>query len=39
MGHVKPRVATKSIEFTDVPQGDIYVGHCPGQAYPVPVYR
>lgn len=39
LGHVKPKVAIKSIELTEVTQEGTYVGHCPGQAYPVPVYR
>lgn len=39
MGHVKPRIAIKSIEINEVPLGATFVGHCPGQGYPVPVYR
>lgn len=39
VGQLKPRIAIKSIEINEVPLGDTFVGHCPGQGYPVPVYR
>ncbi|KAL7736494.1 hypothetical protein ACLKA6_019693 [Drosophila palustris] len=39
IGHVKPRIAIKSIEINEVSLNGTFVGHCPGQGYPVPVYR
>lgn len=39
VGHVKPRVSSKTIEIKEVRVNDTFVGLCPGQAYPVPVYR
>nr|XP_017031924.1 Down syndrome cell adhesion molecule-like protein Dscam2 isoform X28 [Drosophila kikkawai] len=39
VGLVKPRISVKSIEINEVPLGGTFVGHCPGQGYPVPVYR
>lgn len=39
IGFVKPQVSSKIIEFKDVGAGSVFVGICPGQAFPVPVFR
>lgn len=39
VGSVKPKVVSKTIEFVDHAKGSLFAMLCPGQAFPVPVYR
>lgn len=39
IGYVKPQVSSKVIEIKTVGTGSVFVGICPGQAFPVPVFR
>lgn len=39
IGFVKPQVSSNVIELKNVKVGTEFVGICPGQAFPVPVFR